>query len=199
MGTPLPPGGSSTSVEDRTKTDPLRSFRFKVVFSDTKNYGFNNNSGTANGATGVTGFMNVTGLSMTTEVIPYREGGMNTTTRKMPGQSDYSPISLSRGLTLGNHAMYNWMLELFDVLQGNTTQSNTDFRMNVAIYLLAHPWPGPNPPQLAGWRIYNAWPTSLAFSDLDAGANSISISQMTLAHEGWEMILSDDRSNIDFQ
>jgi len=176
----------ATTVEDRAKQDPLRSFRFKVVFGDTK-YGF----GTGKGAIG---FMSVTGLSMTTEVIPYREGGMNTTTRKMPGQSDFSPVSFSRGLTVGNRAMYNWMLELFDVLQGNTSATGTDFRMNVDIYLLAHPWPGPEPVQLAGWRLFNAWPTSLAFSDLDAGANSIAISQMTLAHEGWQFILADDVS-----
>jgi hypothetical protein len=34
--------------------------------------------------------------------------------------------------------------------------------------------------------VYNAWPTSIAFSDLDAGANAIVVQQMTLAHEGWE-------------
>ncbi|MGW0060359.1 phage tail protein [Streptosporangium sandarakinum] len=178
---------SSTSVENRRNTDPLRSFRFQVLFGDTK-HGF----GTGKNAMG---FMNVSGLSMTTEVIPYREGGMNTTTRKMPGQSDYSPISMSRGLTVGNPAMVNWMKEIFDVLQGNTTGSDTDFRMNVDIFLLAHPWPGPDPIPLARWRLHNAWPTSLAFSDLDAGANSISISQMTLAHEGWEFDLSSDSSS----
>jgi len=33
------------------------------------------------------GFMTVSGLAMTIDVIPYREGGMNTTTQNMPGQA----------------------------------------------------------------------------------------------------------------
>ncbi|MDP9870323.1 MULTISPECIES: phage tail protein [Streptosporangium] len=170
----------------RLKEDPLRSFRFKVVFGGAgtgDRYKF-----------GQAGFMNVSGLSMTTEVIPYREGGMNTTTRKMPGQSDFSPVSMSRGLMVGEPAMMLWMNDLFDALQGSAGSKIPDFRMNIDIYLLAHPWPGPDPIALAGWRLLNAWPTSVAFSDLDAGANSISINQMSLAHEGWYFKLNPDIS-----
>jgi phage tail-like protein len=50
------------------------------------------------------GFMSASGLNITTEVIPYREGGMNTTTQKMPGQSDFAPITLSKGLIVGEAA-----------------------------------------------------------------------------------------------
>lgn len=162
---------------DRLKEDPLRNFRFRVVFGGSGNsdrYKFGN-----------AGFMNITGLSMTTEVIPYREGGMNTTTRKLPGQSDFSPVNFSQGLVVGDPSMMLWMNDLFDALQGTGDNGIPDFRLNVDIYLLAHPWPGPNPIALAGWRLLNAWPTSIAFSDMDAGANSVAITQMSLAHEGF--------------
>lgn len=167
---------------NRLKEDPLRSFRFKVVIGGAGNgdsYKF-----------GEAGFMNVSGLSMTTEVIPYREGGMNTTTRKMPGQTDFSPVSMSKGLIVGEPSMMLWMNDLFDALQGSGGSKIPDFRVNVDIFLLAHPWPGPNPIPLAGWRLLNAWPTSLAFSDMDAGANSVAITQMSLAHEGFYFKLS---------
>lgn len=182
----------------RLKEDPLRSFRFRVQFGDGGRYRFG--TGNSNSMVeGTAGFMNVSGLSMTTEVIPYREGGMNTTTRKMPGQSDFTPVSLSRGLVVGEPSMMLWMNDLFDVLQGTGTTTGgggqmPDFRVNVDIYVLAHPWPGPNPIALAGWRLYNAWPTSVSFSDLDAGANAIIINQMTLAHEGWAFKLNPDIS-----
>lgn len=159
------------------KKDPLRSFRFKVTIG-----------GAGNGDTykfGEAGFMSVSGLSMTTEVIPYREGGMNTTSRKMPGQTDFSPVNFSQGLMVGDPAMMLWMNDLFDAQQGSGGAKMSDFRVNVDIFLLAHPWPGPNPIPLAGWRLLNAWPTSVAFSDMDAGANSISITQMSLVHEGF--------------
>lgn len=54
-------------------TDPLRNFRFQVQIQHPGIKGFAR-----------MGFMSVSGLNVTTEVIPYREGGMNTTTQKMP-------------------------------------------------------------------------------------------------------------------
>lgn len=55
-------------------TDPLRNFKFNVNIMHPHIRGF-----------ATMGFMTVSGLNITTEVIPYREGGMNTTTQKMPG------------------------------------------------------------------------------------------------------------------
>jgi len=40
--------------------------------------------------------------------------------------------------------------------------------------------------------VYNAWPTALAYSDLDAGANQLLIEQMTLAHEGFDFGLANN-------
>lgn len=162
-------------------TDPLRNFKFNVTITLP---------GTNSFAT--MGFMSVSGLSITTEVIPYREGGLNTTTQKMPGQSDFAPITLSKGLALGNDIdAFNWMKELFAVVQGTGTGApGTDFRATVDVRLLDHPVTTKIVPVKAAWRIYNAWPTAIAFSDLDAGANAIVVQQMSLAHEGWDFKLA---------
>src|SRR4051794_1931057 len=85
-------------------TDPLRNFKFEVHILNPQLPGF-----------AAMGFMSVDGFGITTEVIPYREGGMNTTTQKMPGQSDFSPITLSKGLAVGNGEMWKWMAQLFAV------------------------------------------------------------------------------------
>lgn len=163
------------------KTDPLRNFKFIVNVRHPK-------AGFAN-----IGFMSVSGLNISTEVIPYREGGMNTTTQKLPGQSDFAPLTLSKGLAVGDHSMMNWMRELFTVIQGTGTGSAGDnFRSTVDIKVLAHPVTRGPVPVKAAYRVYNAWPTSVAFSDLDAGANAIVIQQMTLAHEGFEFKLANN-------
>lgn len=161
------------------KTDPLRNFRFLVSIQKP-------------GWTVDMGFMSVSGLNVTTEVIPYREGGMNTTTQKMPGQSDFAPITLSKGLVVGSTGMTDWMEELFTVMQGNGQRAATDqdFRSEVDIWVLDHPVTKGNVPRKANFHVYNAWPTAVAFSDLDAGANAIVIQQMTLAHEGFTFKLA---------
>lgn len=167
-------------------TDPLRNFKFQVRFQYT--------SGDL-ASFGKMGFMSVDGLNVTTEVIPYREGGNNTTTQKMPGQSDFSPITMSRGLAIGDHAQFNWMKRLFSVMQGaGTGKAGEDFRMYVDVMVLAHPVTTGPVPVSAAFRIYNAWPTAVAYSSLDAGANAIIVQQMTLAHEGFDFKVADSNN-----
>jgi phage tail-like protein len=163
-------------------TDPLRNFKFNVNIMHPYISGF-----------ATMGFMTVSGLNITTEVIPYREGGMNTTTQKMPGQSDFAPITLSQGVAVGSGPMWQWMQELFTVMQGTGTgSSGNDFRATVDVMVLDHPVTGQQGkvPVKAVYRIYNAWPTSIAFSDLDAGANAVLMQQISLAHEGFDYKLA---------
>jgi phage tail-like protein len=135
--------------------------------------------------------MSVSGLNITVDVIAYREGGMNTTTQKMPGQSDFAPITLSRGVAVGSTDGIAWLKELFVVMQGTGNgPAGNDFRRTVDIRILDHPVTRGAIPVKAAFRVYNAWPTALAYSDLDAGGSQLLISQMTLAHEGWDFKLA---------
>lgn len=109
-------------------------------------------------------------------------------TQKLPGQSDFAPITLSKGLAIGETAMMDWMKELFYVMQGDGTRaaSANDFRHDIDIWIMDHPVTKGATPIKAHFTVRNAWPTAISFSDLDAGANSVMINQMTLAHEGFE-------------
>ena len=60
-------------------SDPIRNFRFVVKLS-TLDAGSNSLFDTT------LGFTSVSGLSMQTEAIPYREGGYHTTMHMLPGQ-----------------------------------------------------------------------------------------------------------------
>lgn len=160
-------------------TDPLRNFRFLVDIRPPK------------GAAISVGFMSVSGLNVTVDVIAYREGGMNTTTQKMPGQSDFAPLTLSRGVAVGKNESLEWLSDLFKVMQGTGTgAAGNDFRRTIDIRIMDHPVTKGPVPIKAAFRVYNAWPTAVAFSDLDAGASQLLITQMTLAHEGWDFKLA---------
>lgn len=163
-------------------TDPLRNFRFQVNINHT----------TSKGSMSVRlGFMTVAGLSMQTETISYRQGGMNTTVQKMPGQTQFPPLSLSRGMMVGRPDQLDWMKEIFSVVAGkgsgpNQSNGGRDFRSDINIYVLAHPWTRSTAvPIKAKYKVYNAWPESLAWSDLDAGGNALIMEQMVLQHEGF--------------
>jgi phage tail-like protein len=87
--------------------------------------------------------------------------------------------------------MWQWMQQLFRVMQGTGTGNpGTDFRATVDVMVLDHPVTSSQVPVKAIYRIYNAWPTSIAFSDLDAGANAVLMQQMSLAHEGFDFKLA---------
>jgi phage tail-like protein len=187
-------------VATTIRSDPLRNFKFQVQINyTTKDMATNQpvNLGTF-------GFMSVSGLSMSTEMIPYREGGMNTTTRKMPGQSDFPPVTFQRGLFVGPRSMYSWMKDIFvgtDIAGADKPDTTKDFRTTIVIRVLPHP--GLRSPahsvdtgggstdvsQQVGkgkavFALLNAWPTSWSASDLDAGGNGIIMEQMTVVHEG---------------
>ena len=126
-------------------------------------------------------------------------------TRKMPGQSDFSPLSLSRGMMAApvsasgsSIQMYQWLTQIFSVTTGPSyvNPGVTDFRVGVTLDVLAFPTAGPtatvgfeNPPPIkARFQFYNCFPMGLSYSDFEAGGNAVEIESMTIAHEGWSLI-----------
>jgi phage tail-like protein len=174
-------------------TDPLRNFRFLVTFQPHGEF--------ANNSLGLTqatiGFTSVSGLSVATDSIPYREGGYNTTVHQIPGQTTFTPITLQRGVILGTNQNWEWMRNLFaTVAAGGSTRSIAqNFRCNLEVQVLSHPIPSAGEEDNSSatdhvamrFEVYNAWPTSVAYSDLNAGDNALFVEQMTLVHEGFDV------------
>jgi len=184
-------------------TDPVRNFKFLVTFSPT------NGAPTSwKGGFGTMGFVSLSGLSVNTEAIAYREGGYNTNMHQIPGQSSFTPISLSKGVMLNQNGNSLWMKRLFAIMTPSATSGiGSNFRCDLDIQVLSHPNP-------AGWKgsdsvapdaenaykqhtslrfkVYNAWITSLSYSDMDAGANSLMVESMQLVHEGFDVSYAED-------
>ncbi len=190
----------------RTLTDPIKNFRFHVRFiplSDGQRQAPSNrtiNQGLR------AGFMSASGFSTQTDAISYREGGDNTTTRKLPGQSDFPPITLQRGTfdnmnnsRLGS-AMFEWFSEIFfhhaGEFQGPGGGDSNNFRCNLQIDVLDHPVTNGDPTIRLRLAVKRAWPTSFNISDLDAGGNAIMVEQISLVHEGITPIYADSPAGL---
>ena len=197
----------ATIINNRSQliTDPLRNFRFLVTFKP-HNVGPNGTADTSGtpwtGANAtVLGFTSVSGLAVTTDSIPYREGGYNTTVHQIPGQTTFSPITLQRGVILNTSQNWEWMRKLFATVQGGAQNvKGASFRVDLEIEVLSHPIPGSaggsnatNPSTATDdhvamrFNVYNAWITSVSYSDLNAGDNAIFVEQATLVHEGFDI------------
>jgi phage tail-like protein len=167
------------------ETDPLRNFRFRVNFSKVGSNGvFDSSIVNFSG-----GFQTVSGLSITTSAIAYREGGYNTTAHMIPGMTTFSPITLTRGALFGNDSAITWMRGLFAASSAEGLQvsdsGNASFRVNMTIQLMDHPQADTsgNKPRM-GFYVHNAWITSLNYTSLDAQTGTLMIETMELAHEG---------------
>ena len=192
-----------TNTLSTLMTDPVRNFRFLVTFqptADWKDKGF---------TPAKMGFVSLSGLSVTTEPIAYREGGYNTNVHQIPGQSAFTPITLSKGVMLGQSSNMAWMKRLFSVITPSVTQGvGAGFRCNIDIQVLSHPNPQASTGLVEGtqaqastpydqhtslrFKVYNAWITSLSYSNLDAGANTLMVEEMSLVHEGFDVAYATD-------
>lgn len=182
------------------KTDPVRNFKFQVQIQP---------QGAAlqgiMGAPLIMGFAVVSGLAVQHEMIAYREGGMNTHPHKMVGQSDFAPVTFSKGVFANEASLYQWNLFLHSWSQGGITvgsssSADNDYRCDIMVTVNDHPvssgtysTPGSDGPEpdigaaKIGYRLFNCWPGSYALTDLNAGDSSIMIQQMVINHEGFHL------------
>lgn len=192
-------------------TDPIRNFRFIVSFYPVARLRGKSES-TAWTPAGIVGFNAVSGMAVSTEPITLREGGYNATVHQIPSQANYSPVTMQRGVLLGTNQHWQWMRAMLDVIQGRATPARALFRCDVEVAVLHFPVRFstesggfqyvPDTPRRGGtsyarasyddavamrFRFYNAWPSSVAYSDLNASDSALMVEQMTLYHEGMDM------------
>lgn len=174
-------GGART----RTSSDPLRNFKYQVDV-----YHHNNQLTSLIAQMGFTG---VSGLSMSTEMTAYREGGWNTNPHKLPGLTDFPPLTLSAGVFSTKPGMWDLAMQMFAFQWGEGTLGmDEDFRFSLAIKVLDHPVTkgaasgvgGSSAGAVLGWRAFNAWVGNVSFGDLNAMDNQVLISSVTMHHEG---------------
>lgn len=140
------------------RKDPWLLFCFKVTLNNVP--GFDN-------ATGF--FRSAGGLKSETEVIDYREGGVNHTTHKLLGATKWSNIVLKRGF--GDKALSSWRQQWLNPV-GKTRVTGKieqlDTQGNVK----------------ATWTFTEAMPVKWEVSEYDASKSEVAIETLEIAHEG---------------
>jgi phage tail-like protein len=135
------------------RVDPFRNFNFRVEID------------------GITqaGFTECTGFEISTEPVEYREGGMTTTVRKLPGQTKYGNITLKWGLT-DSKDLYNWYR---DVTNGKIERKTGSIVVLDVDGLT----------EKARWNFTDGWPTKYNPADMNAKANEVAIETLEIAIE----------------
>jgi len=116
-------------------------------------------------------FHECSGFDSTIDVVEHREGGENTTVRKLPGVTKYSNIVLKWGIT-DDRELYDWHRQAVQgILQ----------RKSGSIILLDR-----QGIEKVRWNFFNAWPSKWDGPDFNAEGNDVAIETLELAHEGVE-------------
>jgi phage tail-like protein len=148
------------------RLDPYKDFRFRLKWDGRY----------------IAGVSKVSALKRTTEVVSHREGGDLSTSHKSPGQTNYEPIRIERGVT-HDLEFERWANKVWD-RQGSVGEevSLKDFRKDVVLELYNEAG------QLVmAYLIYRCWPSEFqALPELDANTNAVAIQTLVLENEGWE-------------
>ncbi|MEY9697577.1 phage tail-like protein [Bradyrhizobium diazoefficiens] len=115
-------------------------------------------------------FQEVGGLDATIDTVEYREGGDILGTRKFPGQTKHSNLSLKRGYT-DDTQLYKWFE---DVMTGRTEK----IRRNISVIQI----------DMAGqevlrWNLFQAFPVKYTAPGFNAKGNDLSIETLEVAYE----------------
>ena len=118
-------------------------------------------------------FQEVSGLDSAIDITEHREGGMNTTLRKLPAMTKYSNITLKWGLT-DDTELYDWHRQW-------VTGDPAAKRMNGSIIVLDR-----QGQEKARWNFFEAWPAKWTAPTFNAESSDIAIETLELAVEGVE-------------
>ncbi len=122
------------------------------------------------------GFMTVSGLEEESEVREYREGGDNSTVRKLAGLNSYSPVVLEVGSTF-DAALWDWRQKVKrEGAQGN--------RKSISIIQQDE-----KREEVKRWQIFDAWPSKFTAPELDASSSDNAVESVEIQHEGLDLIV----------
>lgn len=148
---------------------PYANFRFRVKWDDTY----------------VLGVSKVSGLSRSTEVIRHREGGEPSPIHLAPGQTEYGPITMERGVSY-DVTFEQWANKVFDWTNSDAANGQNpsllDFRKDLTIEVFNEAGQ-----KVIAYNVHRAWVSEFhAMSDLDGLGDALVVESIVIQNEGWE-------------
>lgn len=142
-----------------TRTDPFRSFNFRVEFDGLP----------------VAAFSEVSGLTAEGDAVDYREGtDLINNVRKLIGLRKYANLMCKRGY-IQDDSLWQWYQQI---------ANGENIRRNGSVILMneAHV-------DVMRWNFENAWINKIEGPGLKASGNEVAIESMELVHEGLSLEL----------
>jgi phage tail-like protein len=137
------------------RTDPYRSFRFRVVIDGIQTAAFGD----------------ATIPDTSSDAVDYREGIDAPHSRKLSGQIKFGNITLKKGLS-DSMDLYNWR---------KAVEQKGALKNRKSLSLILIDEEGNDKAQ---WDIVEAWPIKYDVSPFSAKGNEVSIETLELVHEG---------------
>lgn len=123
------------------------------------------------------GFTEVSGLSVETQPIDYRDGlSKEYVMAKIPGMQSYSSLTFKRGIFKGDNELYDWW---------NSVSQNTIEKRDITITLLDE-----TASPVVTWSVKNAWASKIDGPGLNSTSNEVAIETMEVVHEGLTISIS---------
>jgi phage tail-like protein len=144
--------------------DPYRSFRFKVKWDNLY----------------VAGLSKMGGLKRSTEMVEFREAGENITSRKLPGKTNYTAVTLEAGVTYDT-TFEDWA-NLVNDFASHSILDLGEFRKNITVDIFNEAGV-----KAMSYNLFRCWVSEYqALPDLDASANAVAITTIKLEYEWFE-------------
>lgn len=141
----------------QTRTDPFRTFNFRLEIDDIE----------------VAAFSDASGLSSTGESVDYRTGvDIPLTPRKLIGLRSFGPITLKRGM-VKDSTLWDWYRNI-------VTGANDRRNGSVILQDEQHA-------DVLRWNFENAWPNKIEGPALNAAGNEIALESVELIVEDIEL------------
>jgi phage tail-like protein len=118
-------------------------------------------------------FKSVSGLKSESEVVPYREGGLNSHTHQLVGPTKWPNLVLKRGFALDGYELLLWrQYWLYDGngkrqrSRGKILQYNSEMK------------------PVCSWTFLDGWPCKWEGPDYDGSKTELAIETIEIAHSG---------------
>lgn len=151
--------------EKKLRRDPLPVFSFLV------DVGFDN------GEEAKALFKSVSGLRFDTAVVPVSAGGINDTTFKLVGATDWQPLVLRQGFTADSQ-LIKWRQEWMYPAMSSSSKGKRTRASGMITQLDTSLEP------VARWSFERGWPCKWDISEFDASKSELAIETLEIAHEG---------------
>ena len=115
-------------------------------------------------------FSECSGLGVTVKTEKYHEGGVNEQQRILLGESQFSDVTLKRGLT-DDLVFWDWLKQILN--PGKKQRRN----VNITVFNQAGE-------TMQCWTLIGAVPIGWKAPALQANSNTVAIEELTLAYEG---------------